>query len=105
MRKWHDGGELCGWTITDVNQDYVAEYGLYHLHHVTYTAGGVNGTSSIGGDSGAPVYKVSNGLLAEGTLTGGYRESNGVPYMVFTGINTILGTWNACLITSNGCVS
>jgi hypothetical protein len=94
------GGELCGFTVEQINYDIWADHGYRHYYHVTRAH--TNGTNLTPGDSGGPVFRLSNGVQAVGTNT---AANGGWGDMWFTGINAILGEWSACLRTSSGCVT
>jgi hypothetical protein len=93
------GGELCGFDVERIDYDIWADSGFRHYFHVTRVH--TSGTNMIHGDSGGPVFRLSNGLQAVGTMT----AFNTAGDMWFTGINAILSQWNACVRTPSGCVT
>lgn len=95
------GGEKCDFSVAQTGHcAYVAPYNLCGITSLFVTGG----DPTIGGDSGGPWFRFSgSNLEITGTHTG-YNPNNGLEY--FTGINSILNKWNACLITVGfGCVT
>lgn len=99
--SWHDGdqvcesgaygGERCDFVVKRVN--YCTTLEGYRLCHVTRTY--KSGQNAVSGDSGAPVFRFSNGLRAVGTHT----AHDGSHHEWFTGINAILSRFGATLNT------
>jgi hypothetical protein len=91
------GGEKCDFTVQGVDHCYNLGFYLCHITTATVT----NGDHSIDGDSGGPWFRFSGSNLGIiGSHTG---YSDGIEY--FTGIGRTLQVFNACLITTSGCVT
>lgn len=95
------GGEKCDFTVSQTGHcTMVPPYYLCGITSLNVTGG----DHPIDGDSGGPWFRFSgSNLNIAGTHTG-YNPNTGFAY--FTGINSILNRWSACLITVGfGCVT
>ncbi|MBM7856496.1 S1 family peptidase [Lentzea nigeriaca] len=67
-------GELCGWKVSDVKAN--VRYRTGHLAR-NVNLGKKGGTCTAPGDSGGPIYTVSNGkIVAKGIHSGGGRDGS-----------------------------
>jgi hypothetical protein len=98
-RTGYNSGRYCNWKVTSLNASFCANLltctdGLYAFE----------GTASVGGDSGGPIYKTYNsGALIVGTIVGYFSSPLGTTNYGEK-MGTVMQRWNLTQVCSGTCV-